>query len=517
MFSLAACSGGSGMQSRELTSRVTGLSTDLVRELMITMQFTQDLDSLDVLMRGLDLWPDREVAEPPDEPAIPPDIPPPPPDPRSDEPDREGESQEVDPDAVAADIELFLNDIIFNPDNLEIDSADSAVFLLSGAVLCDPEAYGPSYYCEPRPCDPRDAFCQEDTQKFVEQCKEDEALAQAECRARIDALEIRVAVSAEGPGANIQVRIGPQGNTPVKFSVQPDRIAAEVNLAEIRDVVLRIAEVIGEQEPLELPEVMDGKFSLSLTRNQAGMFTLQNSILTDVRVLMPLPEEQGNLEINVEQADPLSTLVIDGTNEKIEASWDLNSVEVSFPFGSRFESGTGNFLIEIAGVEGNLTASVGDDTVRLNRLGLGGATSRVMHDQTVLASVDLNPDSGRHFDLSVSEVGEMPLFAFSDLILDVYVNLGHLDPYLGVDEEPAPAELRDQTYRLRLTDAGLLPVEGTETQERMLKVVTGSLSLSSTAVEATIEAQAGQCLMPAETCPEESHAVLECMSVFDCP
>jgi hypothetical protein len=505
------------MESRELTSRVTGLSTDLVRELMITMQFTQELDSLDVLMRGLDLWSDEKVAEPPDEPDIPPDVPPPPPPaPRSDEPTREGETQEVDPDAVAADIELFLNDIIFNPDNLEIDSADNAVFLLSGAVLCDPEAYGPKFWCEPRPCDPRDTRCQEDGQKFVEQCKQDEASAQAECRARIDALEIRVAVVAEGSGADIQVRIGPEGDTPVKFSVQPDRIEAEVNLAEIKDVVVRIAEVIGEQEPLELPEVMDGKFSLSLIRTEAGKFTLQNSILTDVRVLMPLPEE-GNLEINIEQANPLGTLVIDGTNEQIEASWDLNRVDVSFPFGSRFESGTGNFLIEIAGIEGHLAASVADDTVRLTGLGLGDTTSRVLHDQVVLASVDLNPDSGRHFDLSVSPVGDMPLFSFSDLSLDVFVNLGHLDPYLGVDEEPAPFELRDQTYRLQLVDAGLLPVEGPEEQEDMLKVLTGSLSLSSTASEATIEAQAGQCLMRAEACPEEAHAVLECMSVFDCP
>ncbi|MBN2496145.1 MAG: hypothetical protein JXR96_16250 [Deltaproteobacteria bacterium] len=507
---LAACDNAQNLSSTELAQRSAAISSQLARELVSSLSFLEGLESFEALGELFDMLElGGDGGSGGDVPPLPAPMPP-----------EEGGSG-MNADEIAAEIEDFLLEQLFAPERLESEQGDLAVFLLDAAWIC--EAGGDDSGCEPWYCEPGDTLCEQEAQAWVDQCMQDQADEQAQCVSTVSALEIRIELATDGDGVAISLLLGPERLRVLRLGLQPDSVRLDVSLGDVRDALVFVSGVLGE-EPIEMPEVFEGRLSISLTRNGEQDFTLEQEIAEAIQVRMHTPDG-GAIELEVEAAAPAAMLRIQGLAERIEAGVDANRVQLSLPFGEIFDSGEGALIVDLAGLEAGLELSAGDPVVHLTGLGLGEGTSRVSHDSAELLSVDLLAGDGRHFEAEISaDASGMPLVDVSPGVLaQVYVDIGHLDPYLDPgEEEPAPPELCDQTYEIELIPGGdghtqLLPIEGDDVDPDMLKVVAGGLRLGSTAAESDFEAEAGECIAPAETCPDGAHELIDCLETRACP
>ncbi len=497
-----------GLTSAELALRTTDISSDLARQVTTAAQFLEQVESLTAAGNGLEILQgmfgsDDEFDVEPPEP----------------EKDVKDEEDGIDPEEAAAEVKDFLDTYVFIPAQLESEEPDLAVYLLQGAVLCSEDFMGPGRYCDPWDC-MGNPVCESEQEQWIADCEADWARERARCEADVDALEIRVRVATEGDGVVIRLQIGPERTSLVVLALQPDQAALHFDLTEVGAALVPSPSVLDE-EPLNLPEILEGRFSFVLTQNAENDFTLNLDVSQAIQVRMDIPEV-GTVEANMGTSEALLNIHLDGTANALDVSVDLGNSDVSIPFGSLFEAGgDGALVVELAGLEGQVALSESENHLTITGLGLGDGQSRIRHDDVVLASLDVNANAGRHFDLTVRDDGGFALVDFlPGLAVDLYLNLGHLDTYLDPEEEPAPAALRDQTYSLELSaasgPASIKPLEGID-GEGAIQVVTGQLSLWSSATAEVLDVATGQCLMPTAECAEDAPSIIQCLTATTCP
>lgn len=458
------CSDGGGLTSLQLAQRTTDLGTALARQVVDTAQFLEELESLSALWRGM------EMVSPVEEDASAPRPVPPPPE--------EGESDPAEEAAQAlADL---LNEHLFAPGNLESEEPGRAVYLLRGQRVCEGE--------------------------------EGEDLPR--CIADVDSLEIRVQVDEAGDGVRLALLVGPARSQVCALELQADRAELATDLAEAKAALVHVLDVLGEN-PAQLPELMQGRLALTLRKNAERDFSLRTAVRQAVQVRYQEPE-LGLFELQAAAADPASLLRVEGLARRLSAAFDAGAVQVVWPAAAMFDEGAGSMRAVLSGLSGAMSLGAEDDRIVMTGLGLGADGLRLELDGSPLAALSLGAAG---FDLTLAALDGLPLIGLAEgLSAELFVALERLDAFLGEDG-PAPDELTSQTYTLTVSPAAAITlVDGEELGPDALRVVGGSLRLSSSAVAAELFLEAGQCASWDEAaCSEALHFLLECAQVHACP
>jgi hypothetical protein len=540
----AGCSNDSADIDKIRTQTVT-LTSSMVRDFGASLNSIQEMQALDSLSTGMDtLGRMSDRMYPPTPPPAPSLLP--------WGPRRSAQTESTDgtpgaaADSAADEINRILQDYVFTDENVEDSGSDWAIFRIKASTVC-PKARAQTE----ADCDAIDWACETAgtaTQSCLDgqaqgrmSCMEAATTDYGSCMEKVDAMEIRVKVTVLDGDNNLDVElmVGPGRANPIDFHLRPASIAVDLDLAAAKTALNHLAGVLGEEAP-GLPAEFSGVLSFSLTKNGeqdfsaaiailqalavAGEFTSEESEVCTTypdgaSVCEPPVQTTHHVEITSAPADPLVAVRVQGLEKKLTVSLDLNRSKLTMPFAEVVETGspTGNFIVDLAGINGEAVLQEGVEGLLLTGLGFGDGMSSVRHDDVVIASLDLNADNGRLLNQVTSIVDGWPTFAFDPgLFLDVYVNLGYMDAYLAVDSVPAPSFLRDQTYTLDLSPAALgtaqltpfaAPVDGPNGDG--VKVLAGTLTAATSAdANATVTVGEGLCLFGTETVPVGGHELL---------
>lgn len=480
-LALIACGGERGAEPEEIREALDEVVVPIVDDTSAALQFLDDssvLASLDGSLGGSDVaraWggsagSDMESPEP--EPP---------------------EEEEVDPNAPTAGEELarFLREVIFTEDNHEGDG----VYRIRGRDVC---TEGSSL--EPTPVEPGDP------------APDNEEEGIAECERQVDQMELRIEVLLVDGGFDATLLVGPDRAKPVKLESRDDRITVISNLGAARAAIEHIASVTGAE--VELPDVFEGVVAASIRRDGEAAATLTLSIREDVAV--EATTENGTVSFHAAASEPLARLSIDAIARHLEAQANAGPLQASMPWGMwDGESEIGGTLnIDLAGATGTVVLDDDDAEVTLTGLGLGGATSRVTLDDQVIWSMDVNPESGRTFDMTVTPGDGRATIAIEPGLHVVTTIDGR--PVTEAWDTIDPAQDGD-TYEIVFD--GEHPtaeaIDGDETQEGALRVVSGHLRLTATGAT-PIEVAAGECLLSSDV-EEGEHPSLGGLASGACP
>jgi hypothetical protein len=476
----------------------------------------------------------------------------------------EPECYDVDPEPVEIEIEMgelvqeineWLNDYVFVDSQVESDDGTTIVYLLDPEVFCAFEASEgegggdtkvPPDPEEPRPADDIGSYEDEDG---TEECKE-----------MLTEIPMRLQMQSFNEGdLDVEILFGAEQYAPVHIELHQDLLALEVDLAALKSVAEKFAEVYGEEgDDLEFPEVFEGKMRVELKKEAADQFKLTYSVTQKVKVTV----KEGSDEYSVELGKSTMSATANSTSKTLAWTTDLNELKVDFPYqlfidamwGSDEEdygegemtdpvkepperpaddiyddeypeaptvSGVMSFYL--SGWSASATLESDGTTVNFTNVGLGSGTSYLKKGNATIISVDFNKDHGRKADFSIVSAGNdvtlkvKPAFALSVL--------GHLSAIAGDLEEP-PTFMADETFSVTFDSASepeLKIIGEGEDGDGTMKVVAGKLTMSSTAApDQTVTVEAGQCLVGEDeewddVDPKpESHAILGEMSGGEC-
>lgn len=421
-------------------------------------------------------------------------------------PDIFGEETDMEDEAaVQADMQAWLEEHVFNEENLESSSDTEVVFLLHGNIFCEPE-YNCSY-----------SSCEEEPDE--------------ECIADVDAAQIRIKASPAGEdGVDLELLVGPNKFAPILLELRANGLAGEIDLGAAKAAVLYLDDVFGSggEDDMELPSVLEGRLRAALTINGEQDLTLAFSVLQDVRIDMD--GDYGPISIQAKAADPLASAHIQGLEGNVSLDIDANALDISLPYAEMMAPDSseepfnpadfpGAISIHLGGASFSLDLNDKMQELKISNLGLGSSSTTIKKDSTTLFSLDLNADSGRALDLTITtdSANDSALFSVDPgLELSLKFSLNAIADDLGED---FPSFLGDETYTIALTGSGgasMMPVAGNDIGfGGGIKVVSGALSLDSTTAEA-VEVAAGMCLAGRDSAPVGSHELLGHFYAAEC-
>jgi hypothetical protein len=218
---------------------------------------------------------------------------------------------------------------------------------------------------------------------------------------------------------------------------------------------------------------------------------------------------------------PMQALRLDGNAKRISYDLDIRTTVYSFPYADVAPMGkAGNRMTyTFSGLSGSFSAEEGQKDFAIAHIGIGDATSAATLDGTTIFSADLNPSSGRHFDLTLTpDADGLPITKVSP---ELDLSAKFFFKPLVADLANVPSYYEDETYSVKLTGGGapsVKPVKATATFPGGLKILSGSLSLgTSKAGFSPVIASTGSCLVSVSTPPAGSHPLLGHFAVQACP
>jgi hypothetical protein len=402
-----------------------------------------------------------------------------------------------------------LSERFFTEDNIETAEDKSITYLLGPDDLCD---------------DVETTTLNSDGTVAASSAGPDPDCVDSATRA---AVRLRVTSPSEGD-VDVTVVLTDQRFEPFVFELHKQRLAVTADLDQLTSSIEAMGEDLGGLESLR------GRLQLELVKNAPLDFSARFNVLDDVELVAV---DNGNrLEVSVGASSPTLEARIDGNAKTVSASYGLGPVRVSGPlalfadmFGGTDESGdalvaangepvatpppaepaktyTGVIEAVLGGLDGTLSYDGASDAFSLSNLGLGDETTTVTHDGNPLFALDVNPDSGRHFDLTLQDTTSGLEVTFSPTLdvsaLFAFENIA--------DQVDVPAALMNDTFRL-FFDGQNPSVRG---RDNGLEVTSGTLHLSSSAhPEDDVTVSAGMCLL--STTESDSAAVADSSAPAD--
>ncbi|MBI5511957.1 MAG: hypothetical protein HY903_24635 [Deltaproteobacteria bacterium] len=537
------CNNDESASITEIRSQSTELATSLIRDFGASLEFVASMQSVEGLTRGSDTVTNMQnrISPPPAPPAPWPGV---------------SQSAQTSPDAggpgatadeAAEEVRRVLEEYVFADANVEETGSDWALFRIKASTVCPKlrdEAtqacteisWGCDAYGTPSP------DCLEGETQDRLDCMTRSETDFNDCMAKLDAMEIRVKVTVLDGDHNLdlELMVGPARANPIDFHLRTNSIAFDVDLAASKEALNHLASVLGEDAP-GLPAAFAGVLRFSLTKNGEQDLSAAVSILQDLNIGGEYTDEvyvpcdidpDGNeicppptvvthhLDVKSAAADPLLSLRVQALEQKLTVAVDVNRTQITVPFAEVFDFGdrSGDFIVDLAGLNFQAVLQEGVEGLLLSGVGFGDSQSSVRHGSVVIAALDLNAGLGRMLDQTTTIVDGWPTFSFDPgVALDVYLNLGYLDQFNDPAGEPAPSFARDQTYSIDLTPgaagvAQLTPFAA-PTPESLngdgIKVVAGALSAGTSAdPAATVTVGEGLCLFGREALAPGAHEIL---------
>lgn len=473
-LALVACGGSRGAEPEEIQDALDEVVVPIVDDTSAAMQFLDDssvLQDLDLGGSGMSRLfggsAGQDVAEP--------------------------EPEVVDPNEPTAGEQMsrFLREVIFTEDNYEGDG----VYRIRGRDVCN----------------------QGDTVAPVdgEGAPEPDADADNDCEQMVDDMQLRIQVMLVDGGFDATLLVGPHRAKPLKLESRDDRITVVANLGAAKAAIEHIASVTGAE--VELPDVLEGVFAATVRRDGDSAATLSLAVREDVWV--QVGTEDGDVSVEVAAAEPLARLSLDAIARHLEAEANAGPISASLPWtllesDSEGSAIRGTLHVDIAGATGTAVLDDDEESVVLTGLGLGDSTSRVTLDDQVLWSMDVNADHGRTFDLTVT-----PADGGATLVVDPALQVAvtmDMRPVTESGDTVDPAQDGD-TYELVFDGESPTAqvIEGDETQDGALRIVSGHLHMAATGVP-SIDVDAGQCLLSSDA-EDGDGSALAGLSSGTCP
>jgi hypothetical protein len=341
-----------------------------------------------------------------------------------------------------------------------------------------------------------------------------DGVVDAECAAQIDDMELRVRATAAGDGMDIGFRFGPDQDEPFVLELRSDRLSAVVDLADLKDAAV----FLGGGEAGELPAVMEGVVAFSLLIPAANEVEVQVGVRERIRFETDSSGTGPAMKLETEASDPLYSVRM--SEESLVMAVNVGRTRVTGPWSEIQGDGLelGDLDIDWQGLTYEVTLAAGSDSLAVQNIGLGDGTSTIKLGDATLLSVDLNKDSGRHFDiaLTLDEAGR-PLLAMDPGIdLQVSYDLQPLaDGGVAID---APLLSSSYSFAVRGDKPTLQPVEADFITgfPGGVRVVSGEIAISAAGAAEVLLVPAGKCLV--ETVPAaDAHPLMGALAAVDCP
>jgi hypothetical protein len=324
----------------------------------------------------------------------------------------------------------------------------------------------------------------------------------AECVDYANRLAPRLHLTSAGPGnVDMALQLTASRRTVGRFELYQGHVNVSVDLGEVKATLDSIGEDLGTLADL------DGTLAFEIRENAALDYSFLFSVDDDLRLAIADEETGDRMQIGLGKSQPTTELRLNGIDQNITGTLDYGAVTVSGPLNAfrdsfsevEYDPVTGEELprptytgtIEglIAGYEGSITFDGNTDHLIISGIGMGNASSTLKFDGQVISQFDLNPDHERHFDLAYQKSATGALLTFSPT-LDVRVLLNFM-PLQAQIPDLATSLLNDN---IRVWFDGENP--SIETSENQLKVVSGTLNVTSTATpDANITVAPGMCLV----------------------
>lgn len=442
--------------------------------------------------------------------------------------DLDGLFAEEGSDEMVGQMRVFLQQAVFTEQNIESSSSGKTTFLLPAELLCGGVLSGGSDTAVASADSNRN-----DEGPFNSKRKPNDGETSS-CPFYSPQFSIRIDASFVGDGVALAFRIGNGSKALVTLVLDDAQVSLRIDLEAVKDVLVLVEQATGKGLGVTISELR-GLLEFSLTFSATDGLVIESSILEAVSFAMAV--DQRPLSLYMGATSGLASLKL----EAGQMSVDTNAGPMDLQFAadlllkSLFNASPAELLqITSAGGQGKISM---DAQGKLTVQSVALSASELRYGQAVVASVDINPESGRSLQVSLQPLAAAPSVALSpELDLRVTFKFDVLNPFLA---KPAPSWAANETYRVLISDAANAPVvaflqrlfddtptvtNGTsdadsDTKPQQVKAVVrmdkGSLSLESTVIPVKINVAEGQCLLMDEA--TEASTALGYFSAGTCP
>lgn len=421
-----------------------------------------------------------------------------------------------DRDSLKASIDDLVKELkekIFTPENLESESDGTATYLLGPKTFCTVTVSSSS----PVPSGGVAGS------SASQPAPTTESSLDPDCVDEINRLAPRLRLSSPSSGnVDVALLLTSAKLNPVTLELYQDHAGIVLDLGALKQTLDSAHEDTGSLVS------MTGKLGFEVKKNAELDYSLEANVLTDV--LIGVKADTGEIaSIGLGKSDPTLELRLDGNAKKVTGTLDYGTISVQGPlnaFRDVFDPETyddagypiprptyvGALDGLLAGIEASVTLDGNMDRLTLAHLGLGDQTSRLKLDSDVLATLDLNPDAGRHFDLTLEKDPAGTIFTFTPTV----------DATLALNFAPLAKQLSSIAPEI-LNNTLHFWFEGQNPSvqkhgDEQLKVLSGTLHYTSS-YDATqnVTAAAGSCLSsPGDTTSTSSSSETPAFVVSAC-
>ncbi|HEY6559146.1 MAG TPA: hypothetical protein VI072_17805 [Polyangiaceae bacterium] len=385
------------------------------------------------------------------------------------------------PRAVLLALSDFLEQSLFSDDHLEARERNSATFLLRGASFCDgmqPCSGAPGELC---------------------------GAPNASCIQSIDAAQVRVKATLVGAdGLDVAVLVGPDRAKPVVLELRPTSLAVELDLESGKLALDHLQAVAGNGEA-EVGRAR-GRLRFQFTSPGPDDISFVSSIPEAVQFQLNVP--QGPIELAIAARSPAITLRAQGAQgalETLSIAVDNGPIDLSVPYAFLTEGkGSGTLALHLSGQTWRTEAKANQPSLVLTDISWH-EPSTLKKDGVAIFALDVNPNSGRKFELSLTPA-ETPAGILFRVQPELDVSADCNLQAIANEFPDIPVPFQSTRYELALQgpgEASVLPIADSKAvAEAGLKVVSGQLSLHASGHDSLV-IPAGQCIRVVETSPKQ--------------
>ncbi len=382
---------------------------------------------------------------------------------------------QADIDAGTEAVVTFLEDSIFTEANLEEERRRQLTFLLRGSEVCrDLKDSYPADY--------------------------------SECVSVVDDAEVRLVVTSPQEGdISIDLLVSSKRYNPFSIDIWSDTLAVEFGLGDIKDTIKYTAGLFGEDVDSEFPDMVRGRARLALKRPSSQKLTASLSVLQAIEI----SDADDGYDVRVSAADPAVRTVVDLSAKSLTHEVKWAAIDATFPFEETIyeTSGDGEGInydaepvdvrehsvkIDLAGLTGTAIFDITKDVLDFSNIGLGPDTMTVDIDSERVFELDVNPNDGRAFDMSIAAQGDDIQVTFAPA-----VEIAALFQFARIVDKFDDTDFEDWTLdeRLVFSFTGNSPTLLVKDDSDEIEVVRGQLSLTADQRNISVNVAANQCLV----------------------
>lgn len=296
------------------------------------------------------------------------------------------------------------------------------------------------------------------------------------CVTAVTKIDPKIKVRGDADELEFSLLLGKSENEPLSLSLSRSVITFHFDLDEAGQTIDELAKTFGGSPPTLRSA---GRLAVGLEVKGPQHVVFKGTIERGIDFAFA---ENGDtldsptaLRISTAAA-PLYVVDIDGKNATLTASLGVGTTKIHAPENEQDPM----IDIAISAITGALSVMPGQP-IKLTGLSLGKGPLTIDVDRVRAATIDLNPETGRSFDLTVNEAAGEASFAVSPS-LDLRMTIDAAA--LGEPDEPFAVT--------RLLFDGASPTIATHGTQ--LKIASGRLAVTTNPASFGFEASAGECL-----------------------